>query len=703
MAYYRDGAEVTLDQTQAQRRSPFATFLANGNILVMNEDAAHPNSGDYIYSVFRADGAATGVSTTVRDYQVFSLADGNAITVHEDGSSGGPITLSLLDTDPTNGTASATITIPAPSVSATYTGTSVLALTGADLGKVAVVSNVDFGGNAARAVVNIVDLATASVVARFTGSNSGRDLPPSVTQLADGSLLTLAFDNGASGGNVGYTYAIHGVDGSTIKPATLLALPTTYGSAVEAQVVALAQGGFAVTWAENHSNGGFVSLGALHMQVLDSSGAVIQADTIVSPDGPRFVGSTDVVALADGGFAIAWASANPAGGVNGASEISLRTYDHAGGEIGREQIVNTTTAGSQDAAQLMALADGGFAVLWRDQNGTLHTQRFDDQHGRTVEGTAAADTLAGTDKDDLFLGHGGNDTFAGGAGNDTVSFADAAHGIYLTLATTKPIDTIGAGTVQLKSIENAIGSQFDDTLYGNKDANRLDGGAGNDRLKGGAGDDHLLGGAGDDTLFGQAGADLMEGGTGNDVYYVDDAGDQVVERGDDGGIDKVFATISYTLGDHVERLTLAKGAGNINGTGNAANNTIVGNEGDNVLSGGGGIDSLTGGAGHDTFVFDTSPLAIGRTVIRDFVSGEDKIALSLTAFGAGFYGQPAGALAAAEFGYGTHATAAEQSLIYDRASGNLYYDVDGTGAEKAVRIGVLMGAPDLHLSDIILV
>ena len=47
--------------------------------------------------------------------------------------------------------------------------------------------------------------------------------------------------------------------------------------------------------------------------------------------------------------------------------------------------------------------------------------------------------------------------------------------------------------------------------------------------------------------------------------------------------------------------------------------------------------------------------------------------------------------------------AAEQSLIYDRASGNLYYDVDGTGAEKAVRIGVLMGAPDLHLSDIILV
>lgn len=703
MTYYRDGAEVTLDQTQAQRRTPFATFLANGNILVMNEDTAHPNSGDYIYSVFTADGVASGVTATLRDYEVFTLADGNAITVKEAEGAGSPVTLSLLDTDPRDGTISGTITVPTPSPSATYTGTSVLALTGADQGKVAVVSNVDFGGSAARAVVNIVDLATMSVVARFTASSSDRDLPPSVTQLADGSLLTLALDNGVSSGNVGYTYAIHAVDGTEIKAATLLALPTRYGNAVEVQIVALATGGFAMTWAENHSSGGFVSLGALHMQVFDSSGAVVQADTIVSEDGPRFVGSTDVVALANGGFAIAWASTNPAGGANGASEIALRTYDHAGGEIGQEQVVNTTTAGTQDAAQLLALADGGFAVLWRDGNGTLHSQTYTDHHGQTVEGTAAADKLVGTEKDDLFLGHGGNDRFAGGAGNDTISFADAQQGIYLTLATTKPVDTIGAGTVQIKSIENAIGTQFDDVILGNKDANRLEGGAGNDRLKGGAGDDHLFGGAGNDALFGQAGADRMEGGTGNEVYYVDDAGDRVVERGDDAGIDKVFSTISYRLDANVERLTLVSGAGNINGAGNNANNTIVGNEGDNVLSGGGGIDSLTGGAGHDTFVFDTSPLAVGRTVIRDFVSGEDKIALSLDAFGAGFYAQPPGAIADAEFGYGTRATTAEQSLIYDRASGNLYYDVDGNGPEKAVRIGVLMGAPDLHLADIILV
>ena len=90
----------------------------------------------------------------------------------------------------------------------------------------------------------------------------------------------------------------------------------------------------------------------------------------------------------------------------------------------------------------------------------------------------------------------------------------------------------------------------------------------------------------------------MEGGDGNDIYVVDDAGDTVAET---SGIDLVRASVNYALGTGLENLTLLAGAGNINGTGNAAGNVILGNEGDNILTGGAGIDLATGGAGADTF------------------------------------------------------------------------------------------------------
>jgi Ca2+-binding RTX toxin-like protein len=120
-----------------------------------------------------------------------------------------------------------------------------------------------------------------------------------------------------------------------------------------------------------------------------------------------------------------------------------------------------------------------------------------------------------------------------------------------------------------------------------------------DILMGYSGNDVLNGGLGADLLDGGNGNDRMIGGGGNDTYVVDANGDLVIERAGQG-TDTVMSSISYTLGNNVENMTLT-GSGNINGIGNGLDNLITGNSGNNQLSGLAGNDTIFGGAGNDTF------------------------------------------------------------------------------------------------------
>ncbi|MGF6288149.1 cadherin-like domain-containing protein, partial [Pseudomonas silensiensis] len=131
-------------------------------------------------------------------------------------------------------------------------------------------------------------------------------------------------------------------------------------------------------------------------------------------------------------------------------------------------------------------------------------------------------------------------------------------------------------------------------------ADVINGNPDDDVLQGLGGNDTLFGNGGNDLLDGGSGADRLEGGLGNDTYLVDDLGDVVVEAANSGD-DTVQASIDYTLGSNVERLTLLGGA-HLNGTGNTLANTLIGNSGNNLLDGGDGIDNLQGGAGNDTLL-----------------------------------------------------------------------------------------------------
>ena len=129
------------------------------------------------------------------------------------------------------------------------------------------------------------------------------------------------------------------------------------------------------------------------------------------------------------------------------------------------------------------------------------------------------DKLYGGDGNDLLIGGNGNDLLDGGAGNDTASYAGAGAGVTVSLALAGEQNTIGAGLDKLVSIENLIGSNYDDKLTGDDHANTLIGGLGNDVLIGGGGDDLLIGGPGNNTLTGGAGSDTFlwqQGNTGHD-------------------------------------------------------------------------------------------------------------------------------------------------------------------------------------------
>jgi Ca2+-binding RTX toxin-like protein len=233
------------------------------------------------------------------------------------------------------------------------------------------------------------------------------------------------------------------------------------------------------------------------------------------------------------------------------------------------------------------------------------------------------------------------------------------------------------------------------------------GGLGNDIIKGSSQADTLAGGAGSDKLYAMGGADTLLGGVGNDTYYLDDPSQTVIEYAGEG-TDRVIVKFDYALGEGVENLTLAGTQGHA-GTGNWLKNTIVGSGGDDVLDGKGGADSLfggdgddvliggagadllVGGAGADTFRFTVLGSSADMDTIRDFGRGADRIEFAKWAFTA----LSSGALDPAEFRLGTAATTADQHIIYDRATGALYYDADGVGGQAQVQVALLSDKPAL--------
>ena len=260
----------------------------------------------------------------------------------------------------------------------------------------------------------------------------------------------------------------------------------------------------------------------------------------------------------------------------------------------------------------------------------------------TLVGNEGNNRLNGGDGNDSLIGGLGDDTLDGGRGGDTMRGGLGNDRYYLDGKTDIVVEFSGQGTDQIvisatytlaANVENlsltgsgayfGTGNALNNVINGNNGNNTLGGAEGNDSINGGKGADVMRGGLG--TLDGGLGVDTLKGGAGNDTYWVDNAGDVVVELAA-AGTDTVNASVSFSLaGQQIENINLT-GNANINATGNSLVNVMTGNSGNNTLDGGGGADTMTGGLGDDTYIVDNT----GDMIVEGTAQGTDLVRASVT-------------------------------------------------------------------------
>lgn len=237
------------------------------------------------------------------------------------------------------------------------------------------------------------------------------------------------------------------------------------------------------------------------------------------------------------------------------------------------------------------------AALDANGNGTASVNGVADDNYfgmENIQGGAGSDKLTGNGGINILQGEGGNDTLKGGAGADTlnggtgvdtVDFADALVNLFVTLA-----NGIAKGFAYfanvledtLISIESVLGGTKNDTIYGNDDANVINGGFG---------DDYISGGGGKDILNGQNG----DNDTVDFSNYTKSVSVQLKES------TEVTVLVDLLAEDRISGFEhIVGGRGNDYLYGDSLKNRINGGDGDDTLKGGGGFDTLNGGYGVDT-------------------------------------------------------------------------------------------------------
>lgn len=368
----------------------------------------------------------------------------------------------------------------------------------------------------------------------------------------------------------------------------------------------------------------------------------------------KLVNADGTAANAYGGKEVFLAAVNANGTITLIKSQYGNSIFHSIDAMGNSGLNGDFFAHTSNALQF---ADGsfrmGFEDLWgggdKDFDDTVFTVSSTSQQSLSLQQIGAPATSAGHDMlhggagNDTLLGQAGNDTLEGGTGADTLDGGtgfDTADFSRAASAVTVDLTTGGTRGEALGdkyiSIEQVIGSSFNDILLGSAGADVLDGRAGNDVIRGRDGNDTLRGGLGKDTLDGGNGFDtasyfdsangvvlslLTALGIGGDA-----AGDSFISiervQGSNTGADSLTGSNSYDV--------LEGHGGDDQLFGLLGNDYLHGGDGDDTLNGGAGNDTLVGGNGFDTATFNGLQSAYSIVVNSDgslTVTGADGIDL----------------------------------------------------------------------------
>ncbi|MBM6582773.1 right-handed parallel beta-helix repeat-containing protein [Microvirga sp. BT689] len=347
----------------------------------------------------------------------------------------------------------------------------------------------------------------------------------------------------------------------------------------------------------------------------------------------------------------------------------------------------------------------------------------------TIIGNDAANKLYGLGGDDVLSGGAGNDTLDGGVGKDTAQFS--GNRANYTIAGPLANRTVAGGAEGTDTLLNIDVLQFkdgmligdtwvptpvpaappvstsnpvvsrtgnarsetlngrdniDDIIKGQGGNDTIKGRGGNDRLNGGTGNDKVYGDSGDDRVNGDSGNDYVHGGSGNDWASGGTGNDRVYGS---SGNDRVYGSSGHD--------TVDGGSSNDWVYGDSGNDRVYGGLGDDVVNGGAGNDRLYGNAGSDAFVFNarlgtaSTDRKVSFDTIVDFKVRDDSFLLDNAVFkklGSGTVANPT-QLDAEFFVTGTKAKERDDYLIYNKKTGVLSYDADGSGKGQAVEFAQL--------------
>lgn len=192
--------------------------------------------------------------------------------------------------------------------------------------------------------------------------------------------------------------------------------------------------------------------------------------------------------------------------------------------------------------------------------------------------------MIGTSGNDRFKATSAAENFEGLGGDDQVSYMNSSQSVMVRLDWGRGYFGDANGD-RYESIEDVLGSEYNDTIVGNSADNTLEGYNGNDRISGLAGADVMDGGLGLDTV----GYGASNGG----VYV--DLQSQTARN--------VVPGVGHADGDVIRSFE------NVDGSryrdylyGSNGDNVIYGDNGDDRIYGQGGADRIDGGHGRDTLV-----------------------------------------------------------------------------------------------------